>query len=170
MAEKIKQNKIRILRSSVAGRVPSADSLEYGQLAINFKDGKLFYKDAEGGVSHFLSAENQKEVPAQSVVVTTTEVPSAGDTITYNLPILVPTTDADGNQTIAQLPNNAMTVTMESSVDEEGNTITTTTMSVPVLNLDELWVKRLHVSELAELPETVKFTEIVEDGETVVVI
>ena len=39
------QNKIYLKRSSVTGKVPTATQLAYGELAINYTDGKLFYKD-----------------------------------------------------------------------------------------------------------------------------
>jgi len=38
-------NLIKIKRTDVASRAPTAGQLEYGELAINYTDGKLFYKD-----------------------------------------------------------------------------------------------------------------------------
>ena len=37
---------IKLKKSSVAGKVPVDSDLAHGELAINFQDGKLFYKDA----------------------------------------------------------------------------------------------------------------------------
>lgn len=44
-------NKIILKKSAVPGKVPAADDLLFGELAINFRDGKIFYKNADGTVS-----------------------------------------------------------------------------------------------------------------------
>ena len=41
---------IQLYRSGTAGNTPSADLLQNGELAINYADGKLFYKDGAGTV------------------------------------------------------------------------------------------------------------------------
>lgn len=38
-------NKVLLKRSSVAGKQPLATDLEYGELALNYSDGALYYKD-----------------------------------------------------------------------------------------------------------------------------
>ena len=48
--------KILLKRSSVAGRVPTAGDLGYGELAINFEDGKLYYKDASNNIKAFVDS------------------------------------------------------------------------------------------------------------------
>ena len=48
--------KVLIKRSSVAGRVPSAGDLDYGELAINFEDGKIYYKDASNNIKAFIDS------------------------------------------------------------------------------------------------------------------
>lgn len=40
-------NKVVLKRSAIAGRVPLANSLDYGELALNYTDGKLYYKDVD---------------------------------------------------------------------------------------------------------------------------
>ena len=50
-------NKVIFKRSSVAGRVPDASSLDYGEVALNFADGRLYYKDSTNVVRYF-------EIPA----------------------------------------------------------------------------------------------------------
>ena len=49
---------IKLKKSSVAGKVPAAGDLAYGELAINYQDGKLFYKDASNNVKAFLDSAN----------------------------------------------------------------------------------------------------------------
>jgi len=41
---------IRIKRSAVAGKKPTTDQLQLGELAVNFYDGKIFLKQDTGGV------------------------------------------------------------------------------------------------------------------------
>ena len=41
---------IRIKRSAVAGKKPTVDQLQLGELAVNFYDGKVFLKQDTGGV------------------------------------------------------------------------------------------------------------------------
>jgi len=38
-------NKVLLKKSSVAGKVPIGSDLSYGELALNYKDGILYYKD-----------------------------------------------------------------------------------------------------------------------------
>jgi sugar lactone lactonase YvrE len=47
---------IVLKKSSVSGKVPLSTDLEYGELAINYTDGKLFYKNASNNVTLLSSA------------------------------------------------------------------------------------------------------------------
>lgn len=47
-------NTIRIRRSSVPGRIPSAANLNLGELAINTFDGKLFLKQQQGAAENVI--------------------------------------------------------------------------------------------------------------------
>lgn len=38
-------NRVLLKKSSVLGKVPLATDLTYGELAINYADGKLYYKN-----------------------------------------------------------------------------------------------------------------------------
>ena len=64
--------KILLKKSSVAGRVPGTSDLDYGELAINFEDGKIYYKDASNNIKAFIDSArveviaNAVEVIAQS--------------------------------------------------------------------------------------------------------
>ena len=48
--------KVLLKRSSVAGRIPDSSDLSYGELAINFADGKLYYKDDANNVKAFIDS------------------------------------------------------------------------------------------------------------------
>ena len=49
-------NIIKIKRSSTASATPN--TLEYGELALNYADGKMFYKNLSGNVVEFPSTES----------------------------------------------------------------------------------------------------------------
>lgn len=46
-------NKLLIKKSSVAAKVPVSSDLEYGELAINYADGKLYFKSSTNSIEHF---------------------------------------------------------------------------------------------------------------------
>lgn len=46
-------NKVLLKKSSVAARVPLVGDLDYGELALNYTDGKLYYKTATNTIKSF---------------------------------------------------------------------------------------------------------------------
>jgi len=50
-------NRITLKRSSVANSVPTAGALEYGELALNYTDGNLFFKTASNAVALIASTQ-----------------------------------------------------------------------------------------------------------------
>ena len=44
-------SKVILKKSSVTGKIPLAADLDYGELAINYTDGKLFYKTSSNSIS-----------------------------------------------------------------------------------------------------------------------
>lgn len=50
-------NKITIKRSSVPAKVPTAADLDYGEIAINYADGNLFFKDSLNVVTTIASTQ-----------------------------------------------------------------------------------------------------------------
>ena len=42
--------KVRLKKSAIAGRIPGSATLDYGELAINYQDGNLYYKNADNDV------------------------------------------------------------------------------------------------------------------------
>jgi len=61
--------KVLIKRSSVAGRIPTTGDLDYGELAINFQDGKIYYKDASNNIKAFVDSARVQAI-ADAVEVT----------------------------------------------------------------------------------------------------
>jgi hypothetical protein len=47
--------KIQLRRSAVAGKIPTPEDLEDGELALNTADGVLYYKNNQGGVASLSS-------------------------------------------------------------------------------------------------------------------
>lgn len=46
-------NKVLLKKSSVAGKVPLTTDLDFGELALNYADGKLYFKTAAGTIGSF---------------------------------------------------------------------------------------------------------------------
>jgi predicted small secreted protein len=46
---------IKLKKSSVVGKIPTTGDLEYGEVALNFADGKLYYKTASNTIDFFTS-------------------------------------------------------------------------------------------------------------------
>ena len=49
-------NKVLLKKSSVAAKVPLATDLDYGEVAINYQDGKLYFKDPSNTIKSFVSS------------------------------------------------------------------------------------------------------------------
>ncbi|MBU95142.1 MAG: hypothetical protein CL669_06135, partial [Balneola sp.] len=64
---------IKLKKSSVAGKIPTDSDLAHGELAINFQDGKLFYKDASNNVKAFMDS-----AAVDSLITTRQGLDSAG--------------------------------------------------------------------------------------------
>lgn len=47
-------SRILLNRTKIPSTAPAADSLQYGELSLNYYDGKLFYKDASGKIQAFI--------------------------------------------------------------------------------------------------------------------
>lgn len=62
-------NRIILKKSSVATKVPEPTDLEYGELALNYADGKLYYKSATNQIKTFA---NQEQI--NTTITTSTEV------------------------------------------------------------------------------------------------
>ena len=83
-------NKLKLKRSAVPGRIPEPEALEYGEIALNYADGIIFFKDPNNEVRGISSGtppnitdpypqyttilEAAAAAPVQSVVGTQDEV------------------------------------------------------------------------------------------------
>jgi hypothetical protein len=60
-------NKIVLKKSSVSEKVPSTVDLDYGELALNYTDGRLFYKTSNNVISYFDAIINVESFKTVSV-------------------------------------------------------------------------------------------------------
>ena len=60
-------NQVLLKKSSVAARVPTTSDLAYGEVALNYTDGKLYYKDSSNNINYFLES-SQTEATLDDVV------------------------------------------------------------------------------------------------------
>jgi len=104
-------NKHLVKRSSVIGRVPVAAELDFGELALNFADGKLYYKDVGGSLQYFVAGEQVSGGGGSSVTISDTAPasPQAGN-LWWNSTdgyMYIYYTDADSSQWVVATPTFA---------------------------------------------------------------
>ena len=51
---------IKLKKSSVADKRPLVGDLAYGELAINYEDGRLFYKNSSNEIKYFVDSDAMK--------------------------------------------------------------------------------------------------------------
>ena len=56
-------NRILLKKSSVVGKIPKADDLEHGELALNFSDGRLYFKNSNDIVDFFENGKANNLLP-----------------------------------------------------------------------------------------------------------
>lgn len=112
-------NKVLLKKSSVSAKVPLTTDLDYGELALNYADGKLYFKNSGNSIQSFGSTSyirvtsNTTAVAGKSYLCDT-----SGGTFTLTLPASPATGDtviiADG----ASFSTTALTVGRNSSTIE----------------------------------------------------
>ena len=73
---------IQIKKSGSTGNKPT--SLNYGELALNYFDGKLFYKDSSGNISYFYGANNGPSFATANANNNLILASTPNDTISFN--------------------------------------------------------------------------------------
>jgi hypothetical protein len=78
-------NKVLLKKSSIAAKVPLAADLDYGELALNYQDGKIYYKKADNSIDSFSSAVGSvagvASVAGNTGAVTATQLLTAINTV-----------------------------------------------------------------------------------------
>ena len=75
-------NTLLLKKSSVAGRIPLAGDLEYGELALNYTDGKLYYKTSSNAVAN-LGGDTYVQIDRKSYTATAAQTTFS---VAYALP------------------------------------------------------------------------------------
>ena len=77
-------NKVLLKKSSVAAKVPLAADLDYGEIALNYQDGKIYYKKADNSIDAFVSGapvSGVSNVAGNTGAVTATQLLTAINTV-----------------------------------------------------------------------------------------
>lgn len=85
--------KVLLKKSSVLGKVPLATDLSYGELALNYADGKLYFKDTANSIKSFNSTV-QLGINDLTDVDTSSTSPTVGQVLKWNGTNWVPGDDA----------------------------------------------------------------------------
>ena len=75
-------NKLLLKKSSVAAKVPLTSDLDYGELALNYADGKLFYKTSGVTIDQFDSITATATLTNKTLTSPTLNTPTVSGTIT----------------------------------------------------------------------------------------
>lgn len=115
-------NKIILKKSSVPAKVPLATDLDYGELAINYADGKLYYKTDTNTISSISGGSSA----ATWTVKTTNYTTSNGDLIVADssggpFSITLPASPSAGNS--VQIADGASMALNQVTVLRNGSTI-----------------------------------------------
>lgn len=113
-------NKIFLKKSSVAGKIPAAEDLEYGELALNYTDGNLFYKSNANVVTTLISTQSVSvtgNVTGGNISTTGTVTANVGSFTTItgdgsglsNLAAFSNISVANGNSVTANATSNTVT-------------------------------------------------------------
>jgi hypothetical protein len=72
---------IKFKRSSVSGKIPLVGDLDYGEMALNYADGVLYYKNSSNAIASLSSGGTFNTSTLVALAVTATTI-SAGTTAT----------------------------------------------------------------------------------------
>ena len=85
-------NKIILKKSSVGAKVPLTTDLDYGELALNYADGKLYFKDSSNAIQ-FLGSSSATETLSNKSLTS----PSLSGTVTLTSTTLLSINGTTGN-------------------------------------------------------------------------
>lgn len=77
-------NKVLLKKSSVSARVPTTSDLDYGEVAINYTDGKIYYKNSSNAIKSFIDEDGFNTAIGE---VTLDSVTDAGNTTTNSISV-----------------------------------------------------------------------------------
>lgn len=112
---------IRLKKSSISGRVPASNDLEYGELAINYADGIIYFKNSSNTIQSINATPNGIDSTATINLIDSAYVQARQSTDTIFKTISVSgqsdvvadtTTDA-----LTLVAGSGMTITTDASAD-----------------------------------------------------
>ena len=74
-----KEMPFKLFRSSVSGNIPATIDMNYGELALNYADGKLFFKDSSNNIQVLASSSYALETEFNFSNSTTAADPGSGN-------------------------------------------------------------------------------------------
>ncbi len=92
-------NKVLLKKSSTASKIPLTSDLDYGELAINYTDGKLYFKDSSNNIKSFSEDTNTVTLTGTQTLSnkTLTSPTINGGSISSATQITVDNIDINGN-------------------------------------------------------------------------
>lgn len=117
-------NKIVLKKSSVAAKVPTTSDLDYGELALNYADGKLYFKDATNAIKNFTSGSSTSAWVKQTSNYTAASGDKIlADTSAGSFTITLPASPVSGDS--VEIADGGDWSTNNLTVARNGNTIET---------------------------------------------
>jgi len=79
-------NKVTLKRSSVAGKIPLTSDLDFGEVALNFTDGRLYFRNSNDQIEFFETpSDSSSEASAFDVLKDDLNLGSVTGTVTQVL-------------------------------------------------------------------------------------
>ena len=92
--------KVRLKKSAIAGRIPGSATLDYGELAINYVDGRLWYKNSSNAIKSFADSDRVQASISAATSSTATNVNVTANNSTNETVYLTFVDGATGTQGI----------------------------------------------------------------------
>jgi hypothetical protein len=74
-------NKVLLKKSSVGAKVPLTTDLEYGELALNYADGKLYFKNSSNAIQFLGSSSATETLSNKTLTSPTLNSPTVNNTV-----------------------------------------------------------------------------------------
>ena len=74
---------IKLKKSSVVGRIPNVSDLAYGEVALNFADGKIYYKNSSNDIKGFIDSDGVQDAISSRIAGLTTDDIAEGGNLYY---------------------------------------------------------------------------------------
>jgi hypothetical protein len=78
-------NRILLKKSSVEGKIPGPFDIEFGELALNFSDGRLYFKNSDNNIDFFSSGISGNTLPLAANEANFGEVSTTLTKFSFNL-------------------------------------------------------------------------------------